>query len=182
MIYDVYQFLLTHSISTSVQIMFEKGDVPFTNNPNDWSDYMISRMEGWFKALGFIWLPAVKYMLTNCTWQKSYIIFCMLNIAIVCIFLTPDLEVQVVGFALFFNRLMLFRCHHTYLLDVFGISTFGTLKGISSFLDEILGLLSYPLQLFALKTTYALSFVPIGILVVLALVFPLMLHNRYQQK
>ena len=144
---------------------------------------MTARMAVWFNALSFIWFPAVKYMLTNFTWQKSYTILCMLNIAIVCIVLTPNLEVQVVGFALLsFSRLMLFSCHHTYLLDVFGISTFGTLNGISSFLAAILGLLSYPIQLFALKTTYALSFVPIRILVVLALVFPLMLHRRYQQK
>ena len=156
---------------------------PFTNNPNDWSDYMIARMAGWVNKLGFIWFPAVKYMLTNFTWQKSYTILCMFNIAIVCIFLTPNLEVQVVGFALlYFSRLMLFSCHHTYLLDVFGISTFGTLNGISSFLAAILSLLSYPLRLFALRSTYTLSFVPIFILVVLDLAFTLMLHRQYQQK
>ena len=70
MIYAVLLFLLTHSISTSAQLMFEKGDVPFTNNPNDWSDYMITRMAGWFNALSFIWFPAVKYMLTNFTWKN----------------------------------------------------------------------------------------------------------------
>ena len=119
-------------------------------------------------------------MLIRFKWPQSYTVLCMLNIAVIGIVLTNNLELQILGFMfLSFGRLMLFSCHHTYLLDVFGIANFGTLNGISSMIAAILGFSSYPLQLFALRTNYAMSFIPIGILVLLAFSFPFILRKRY---
>jgi hypothetical protein len=183
MIYSVLLLLLTHYLSTSSQLMYEKGDVPFTSNPNDWSDFMIARMAGWFNALGFIWLPTVKYMLTKFQWPQSYSFLCILNIVIMTIILVKNLELQILGFALLsFGRLMLFSCHHAYLIDVFGMASFGTLNGISSFLAAMLGFSSYPLQLFALRTNYAMSFVPIGVLILMSMFIPFILWKQYKKR
>ena len=91
-----------------------------------------------------------------------------------------NLEIQILGFSLLsFGRLLLFSSHHAYLLDKFGIEFFGTMNGISSLFAAIIGFSSYPLQLLALRFNYALSFVPIGLFVLLALAFPLI--SRRQQ-
>lgn len=96
------------------------------------------------------------------------------------IILIRNLELQIVGFSMLsFARLFLFSCHHTYILDKFGIEFFGTLNGISSLVAAIFGFISYPLQLFALRTNYSFSFVPIGVFVVLTLAFPI--YSRYRQ-
>ena len=44
--YTFCLLLLTHYISTSGQLMFELGDVPFTNEPNAWNNFIITRMAG----------------------------------------------------------------------------------------------------------------------------------------
>jgi len=169
-IYSVLLFLLTHYLSTTSQLMYEKGDVPFTSNPNDWSDFLFARTAGWFNALGFIWLPTVKYVITKFRWSQLYLFLCLLNICIVGIILINNLEIQILGFALLsYGRLMLFSCHHAYLIDVFGMAYFGTLNGISSFFAALLGFVSYPLQLIALRASYGMSFIPIGILVLMAI-------------
>jgi len=85
-----------------------------------------------------------------------------------------SLEVQVIGFTLLsMGRLMLFSFHHAYVLDAFGIQFFGTLNGISSLVAAIIGLISYPLQIFALGRTFSFSFVPIGCCVLVSFAFPL---------
>lgn len=181
-IFSVLLLLLTHYLSTSAQLLYEKGDIPFTSNANDWSDYVIARMAGWFNAMGFIWLPIGKQMLTRLQWPQLFSFLCFINIVIVGIVLVKNLEVQILGFALLsFGRLMLFSCHHAYLIDTFGMTNFGTLNGISSFLAAILGFCSYPLQLFALRTNFALSFVPIGILVLLSMLVPLVFYKRQKK-
>lgn len=177
--FSVSILLLTHYLSTTSQLMYEKGDVPFTNNTNDWSDYIITRMAGWFNALGFIWFPLVTFIIVRFKWSQCYIILAIVNMAVVAIVFAKTLEVHIIGFTLLsFSRLMLFSCHHTYLLDTFGIEFFGTLNGISSLLAAIIGYISYPLQLFGLSTNYAYSFIPIGVLVLLSIAFPIILHRR----
>ena len=172
-IYSILLLLLTHYLSTSSQLLYEKGDIPFTSNPNDWSDYMLAKMAGWFNALGIIFLPTVKFLLTKLRWPQLFSFLCVINLLVVGIVLTNSLELQIFGFTMLsFGRLMLFSCHHAYLIDTFGMKTFGTLNGISSFLAAILGLCSYPLQLFALGASYAISFIPIGVLVILAFCIP----------
>lgn len=42
----------------------------------------------------------------------------------------------------------------------------------------MIGFLSYPLQLFALRTNYSFSFVPIGIFVLLTFAFPIIMRRR----
>jgi hypothetical protein len=58
------------------------------------------------------------------------------------------------------------------------VEFFGTLNGISSLFAAIVGFISYPLQLFALKTNYSFSFVPIGVCVVLTFIFPVVSSRR----
>lgn len=181
--YSVMLLVLTHFISSSAQLMYEKGDVPFTNDPNNWSDYMFARMAGWFNALGFVWYPLVKFMVTKFNWRKSFAILGVVNLIAVGIIFAENLEVQVLTCLLLsFGRLLLFSCHHTYLLDIFGVANFGTLNGISSLFAALLGLSSYPLQLFALQTNYAISFIPIGVLVILAFLFPFFLGRKAHEK
>ena len=116
----------------------------------------------------------------KCQWSRCYEILIAVNILIFIIILIRNLEIQIVGFAILsFARLFLFSCHHTYLLDRFGIEFFGTLNGISSLVAAAIGFVSYPLQLFALRTNYSFSFVPIGVCVGLAYVFPFM--KKYRQ-
>ena len=79
--YSVMLLLLTHFLSTSTQLMYEKGDVPFTNDPNNWSDYMFAKMAGWFNALGFLWLPLVKYMITKFEWKNLYTMLILVYIS-----------------------------------------------------------------------------------------------------
>lgn len=177
--YSVALLLLTHYLSTSAQLLYEKGDIPFTSNPNDWTDYIVTRMAGWFNALGFVWLPTVQYILVKFHWSQCYMILSVVNIAVFAIVLMKNLEVQILGFFLLsFGRLLLFSCHHTYLLDLFGIEFFGTLNGISSLLAAIIGFTSYPLQIFALGTNYAFAFIPVAVCIVLSLTFPLLLRKQ----
>ena len=177
--YSLSLFLLTYYLSTSSQLMYEKGDIPFTDKPNDWSDYMFARMAGWFNALGFLWFPIVSYCLIKFEWSKCYLILSIINVTVVGIVFFPSLAIQPLGFALLsLARLMLFSFHHAYLLDVFGIEFFGTLNGISSLMAATLGLVGFPLQLFALSSSYTVSFIPIAILLLLAGVFPIMLYRR----
>ena len=177
--YSMSLLLLTHFLSTSAQLMYEKGDKPFTSNPNDWTDYMIARMAGWFNSLGFLWFPLIQMMVTNLRWSSSYLILLIVNISIVAIILVTSLELQILGFLLLsMTRLMLFSFHHGYILDTFGIEHFGTLNGISSLIAAMIGLLSYPLQLFALSTSFSMSFIPIGCGIILSFVFPLILRRR----
>jgi len=77
---------------------------------------------------------------------------------------------------------MLFSCHHAYLIDVFGMASFGTLNGISSFLAAMIVFSSYPLQLFALRTNYAMSFVPIGVLILMSMFIPFILWKQYKKR
>ena len=178
-IFSVLLLLLTHYLSTSSQLMYEKGDVPFTSNPNGWSDFMIARMAGWFNALGFIWLPSVKYIMSACIWPKSYFILCLLNIVIIGIVLVRSLELQILGFTLLsFGRLLLFSCHHAYLIDTFGMTSFGTLNGISSLVAAIIGFSSYPLQLLALRMNYSVSFIPVGVLIALTTAIPVIMWKK----
>lgn len=177
--YSMSLLLLTHFLSTSAQLMYEKGDKPFTSNPNDWTDYMIARMAGWFNSLGFLWFPLVQIMVTNLRWSSSYLILLLVNISIVVIILVTSLELQILGFLLLsMARLMLFSFHHGYILDTFGIEHFGTLNGISSLIAAMVGLLSYPLQLFALSTSFSISFIPIGLGIILSFVFPFIIRRR----
>jgi len=177
--FSIGLLLLTHFLSTSAQLMYEKGDQPFSSNPNDWTDYMFSRMSGWFNSLGFLWFPLVQLMVTNLRWSSSYLILAIINLAVVAIVVTNSLELQVFGFMLMsMARLMLFSFHHAYILDTFGIEHFGTLNGISSLIAAIIGLSSYPLQLFALTKNYAISFIPIAGGLILSLAFPLILRRR----
>ncbi len=107
------------------------------------------------------------YLITNCQIYDGKIsvvtILCIAmhlkNIVIIGIVMINNLELQILGFALLsFGRLLLFSCHHAYLIDIFGMTNFGTLDLISSFVAAMLGFTSYPLQLLALRTTYAISF------------------------
>lgn len=178
--YSVSLLLLTHYLSTSAQLLYEKGDIPFTSNPNDWTDYIITRMAGWFNALGFVWLPTVQYIIVKLHWPQCYALLAVTNIIVFVIVLIKNLEVQILGFFLLsFGRLALFSCHHTYLLDVFGIEFFGTLNGISSLIAAIIGFTSYPLQIFALVTNYSFSFIPITVCIVLSVSFPVLLRKQH---
>merc|ERR1712226_890454 len=76
---------------------------------------------------------------------------------------------------------MLFSYHHAYLLDKFGIQYFGLLNGISSFFAAILGLVGYPLQLLAVQIgNYSITFIPIGVVVLLVGLFPFFLGKKEQ--
>ena len=177
--YSLALLLLTHFFSTAAQLLYEKGDKPFTGNANDWSDYMITRLAGWFNSLGFLWFPIVQQLLTNLRWSSNYFVLMCTNIIIIVILLAPSLQLQIFGFMLIsFSRLLLFSCHHAYILDTFGIEFFGTLNGISSLIAASFGLLSYPLQLFSLSTSFSLSFLLIGVGMLLTGFFPFMLHRH----
>jgi len=77
----------------------------------------------------------------------------------------------------------LFSCHHTtYLLDTFGFQVFGILNEISSLMAVILGFTSYTLQLLGLETNFAIPFLPIGLLVLVSLVFPVTLRRRVNRE
>ena len=133
----------------------------------------------WFNALGFVWFPLVQIILLKFEWSRCYEILVVVNIAVFVTILVRNLEVQIIGFSLLsFARLLLFSCHHAYILDKFGIEFFGTLNGISSMFAAMIGFVSYPLQLFALKTTYSFSFIPIGVCIVLSLAFPVLNRRR----
>mmetsp|Transcript_21764 Transcript_21764/g.60455 ORF Transcript_21764/g.60455 Transcript_21764/m.60455 type:complete len:120 (-) Transcript_21764:4055-4414(-) len=112
--------------------MYEKVDiVPFTSRPNR-TDFMIARMAGICNAFGFIWLPAVKYIMTKLQWYQSYSVLWMFNAAVIAIVLMRNFEIQILAFVLLsFGRLMFFSCHDAYLMDVFGMTSFGSLNGIS---------------------------------------------------
>ena len=177
--YSMSLLLLTHYLSTSTQLMYEKGDKPFTSNPNDWTDYIISRLAGWVNSLGFLWFPIVQMLVTKLHWSSCYLILLIINIGVVVIIQVTSLDLQILGFVLLsLTRLMLFSFHHGYILDTFGIEHFGTLNGISSLVAAVIHLLSYPLQLFALSSNFATSFIPIGIGIALSLVFPVLLRRR----
>ena len=112
-------------------------------------------------------------------WSGCYTILVWVNITVIAIVLIKNLEIQMLGFSLLsFARLLLFSCHHAFLLEKFGIEFFGTLNGISSLFAAIIGLVSYPLQLFALKTNYSFSFIPIGCCIVLMLAFPIIMSRQ----
>jgi len=179
--YSISMLLLTHYLGTSVHLMVEKGDVPLTSNPNDWTDYMFSRLAGLFNSLGFIWFPLVEGMMLRYRWSTCYLALLAVQLAFAVVLLLPSLEVQVLGFLLqSLGRLMLFSFHHAYIQDRFGSEYFGTLNGISSLMAAILSLLSYPFQLlsvFALKGNFSMLFVPIGALLLLSALFPL-IHRR----
>lgn len=127
-----------------------------------------------------MWFPSVQIILLKCQWSRCYEILVAVNVMVVAVTLIRNLEVQIVGFSLLsFARLFLFSCHHTYLLDRFGIEFFGTLNGLSSLFAAIVGFISYPLQLFALRTNYSFSFIPIGACIVLSLIFPLVKRRQH---
>jgi len=171
-------FALTHYLSTSTQIMYEKGDISFTNNPNNLNDFMISRMAGYLNGLGFLWVPTVKYLMTRYEWPPCFLLICILNIVVIGIVLLKNLEVQILGFTvLSFTRLLLFSTHHTFLLDRFGIGNFGTLNGISAFVAAILGFFSFPLQIYGLQIGYSVSYSLIGCGVVVSVLFPIILRK-----
>ncbi|GFH44718.1 hypothetical protein CTEN210_01192 [Chaetoceros tenuissimus] len=177
--FSVSLFALTHYLSTSTQIMYEKGDVSFTNNPNNLNDFMISRMAGYLNGLGFLWVTTVKYLMTRYEWPRCFLLIAILNIVVMGIVLVKNLEVQILGFTvLSFTRLLLFSTHHTFLLDRFGIGNFGTLNGISAFVAAILGFSSFPLQIYGLQVGYSISYSLIGCGVVLSLIFPIILRKR----
>ena len=124
------------------------------------------------------WLPLVKYMITEFEWKRLYTLV-LVNISEAGKVFVNNLKVQVLTFLLLsFGRLLLFSCHHTYLLDVFGIANFGTLNGISSLIAAILGFSSYPLQLFASRRNYAVSFIPVSVLVLQGFLFPFCLRRK----
>jgi len=180
--YSISMLFMTHYLSTAAQLMYEKGDVPFTNNPNDWTDYMFTRLVGIFNSLGFLWYPLVEFLLQRYTWATCFLVLAVANMAFLAVILVPVLEVQIIGFILQSGaRLMLFSFHHTYLLDKFGIEYFGVLNGLSSLFAAAVGLLSYPLQLLAvsyLRGSFALSFVPVGVCLLLGLAFPARLWRK----
>jgi len=175
--YSVSLLLLTHFLSTCAQLLYEKGDKPFTSSPNDWTDYMYTRLASWLNSFGFIWFPTVQALL-HLRWSTNYLILCILNFLIIGIIMIQYLEAQILVFFLSsLTRLMLFSFHHAYILDVFGIEFFGTLNGISSMIAAMIGLLSYPLQLFSLSTNYATSFLLIGCGITMIVAFPLKLRR-----
>jgi len=178
--YSINLLLITYYLSTTAQLMYEKGDQPFTSNPNDWTDYMFTRMSGVFNGIGFIWFPIVQYFLQQHSWATCYLVMWFTSLALVGFTLIPGLEAQVIGFALqSMSRLMLFSFHHAYIIDKFGLEYFGTLNGLSSLAAAILGLSAYPLQLLGIYAggAFALSFVPIGICVFLSFGFPFKLSR-----
>lgn len=178
--YSLNLLLLTHYLSTSAAFLYEKGDVPFTSNPNDWTDYMYTRLAGWFNSLGFLWYPTVQLMMLRLLWPAKFATVLGVNLVVVIIVVAiPQLEPQVAGFVLMsFSRLMLFSFHHAYILDKFGIEYFGLLNGVSSFIAALVGLVSYPLQLYALTASYAFAFIPIGCGVAACIFFPVILRRR----
>lgn len=179
LVYSANLLLLTHFLSTSAAFLYEKGDVPFTSEPNSWSDYIFTRMAGWFNSLGFLWYPAVKLMMLRFRWPMSYTVMIGANLIVVLLVVcVPQLQPQVAGFALLsFARLMLFSFHHAYILDKFGIEYFGLLNGVSSLVAAMVGLLSYPLQLLALQTSYSFAFIPIAAAIAVSAVFPFFLRR-----
>ena len=118
-------------------------------------------------------------LVTKLHWSSCYLILFIINIGVIVIIQVKSLELQILGFVLLsLTRLMLFSFHHGYILDTFGIEHFGTLNGLSSLVAAVIHLLSYPLQLFALSSNFATSFIPIGIGIALSLMFPVLLRRR----
>ena len=179
--FSVNLFILTYYLSTNVAFLFEKGDIPFTSNPNDPSDYMYSRLAGWLNSLGFLWYPMTKYLILKTKWSTKFTCVMVINTLVALIIIAvPQLSPQIIAMVfLSFTRLMLFSFHHAFILDKFGIEYFGILNGISSFIAAIIGLLNYPLQLMAIDIgSFSITFVPIAIVVVLVGAFPFFLNKH----
>ena len=116
--FSVNLFLLSYYLSTSGQLMYEKGDVKLTTEPNSWSDYIYARMAGWLNSLGFMWFPVVTLIMTRCKWHTKYGLTCLLNLLVVTVSVVPSLETQVLGFTtLSLSRLLLFSFHHAYIIE-----------------------------------------------------------------
>lgn len=179
--YTFNLWLLTYYLSVSGAFLYEKGDIPFTSNPNDPTDYMYSRMAGWMNSLGFLWYPTTKLMMLKVRWPQRFYTVVSANVFVAILVITvPRLVPQVIGMVvLSCSRLMLFSFHHAFLLEKFGIEYFGLLNGLSSFIASLVGLLSYPIQLWAVQIgNYSITFIPVGIAVLFTGLFGFFLRRQ----
>ena len=159
--------------------MYKKCNETFTSNPKYWTDYTITRLVGWYNYLGFRWFSIVQLMIANLCWSSNYLVLLIVNVTVVGIILTRSIELQILDLVLMpMARFMLFSFHHAYILDIFDIEYFGTLNGISCLIAAIVGLLSYPLQLYALLRNFSVSFIPIGCGIIFSVAIPLILQRR----
>mmetsp|Transcript_60775 Transcript_60775/g.100949 ORF Transcript_60775/g.100949 Transcript_60775/m.100949 type:complete len:1477 (-) Transcript_60775:181-4611(-) len=182
--FSINLFAITFYLSTVGAILFALGDQKISDQPNDISDYVYTRIAGFINGIGFLWFPAVSALSQNLSFAKLFACIVIANILLISLLTLPVLETQVLTFAVQAGaRLMLFSVHFGYIGQRFGFKHFGILNGISSLLAAVLGLSNYPLQLFSVYVaegnfTIALSFIGGG--VVLSAAFPLSLamQNR----
>jgi L-gulonolactone oxidase len=112
-------------------------------------------------------------------WPYRFSFICIANIIVASFVMMQLLEIQIVAMAILsLSRLALFSYHHAYIIEKFGMEYFGTLNGISSLIAAFIGILTYPLQLAALRPGFAVSFVPILIAIILSASFPFLLSRR----
>ncbi len=110
--------LLTYYLSTVAQLMYEKGDIKFTTEPNSWTDYMFTRTAGWMNSLGFLWFPIVQLVLKRSEWPGCFAFVSAANTIVVLIVMIPVLEIQIIAMVILsLSRLALFSYHHAYIIE-----------------------------------------------------------------
>ena len=115
--YSANLLLLTHYLSVSAQLMFEKGDVALSTEPNSPTDYMYTRLVGWINALGFLWFPLVQVAVKNLKWWQCFLMLFISGFLVILVVAVPYLEAQVIGMLLLAcTRLQLFSFHRKYII------------------------------------------------------------------
>lgn len=179
--FSANMLVATFYLSSVADMMYNKGDLAFSTNANDWADYMFTKCAGIFNGLGFVWFPLVEYTMYRFEWSTCFAFQLAAHVVFVVLLLMPQLEVQMITFLLQgMVRLMIFTYHHTYLVDRFGLEHFGILNGVTSLVAGVFGLLGYPLQLFAvyiLRGDFVYTLALLSILLLLSAAFPLYLRR-----